>query len=453
MKRMIRLVVTFGIIMSMLLTLGASEAYAATTRNLFLYTNPVVKENGKANKEIKDKKPSKKPVKGEKTTEEEKTEEVTTEEEATEEMTEEIITEDKTDETDLNEEKIAAYEKVAASEAAWLWGQQLSNGAFAFYNTENGSVYINPYFSEIVAIALMKHDSSPNAKAAIENYFDWHFSHINTAAEDYNGLAGTIYDYDAVVQNGVVVSETSKNQYDSTDSYSALFIKALADYAKTYGDASYILAHEEQIKNITNVMFATMGTNGYTYAKPDYKICYLMDNAEVYAGLCAADYLYKDILGDTEMSAKVSKAVAFYNTNFNKHWWKGDHYATVLNPDYTEYTGYAFDWSMFYPCATAQMFPILYGLATPDSAYAFTAYNGLCNAWNWQDMDYISKGADVFCWGNFAYLGALMKDEERLDAYLNKYDEIIASGRPYPLYSAESAMVLMGCETIISQLK
>ena len=134
--------VTFGIIMCMLLTLGASEAYAATTRNLFLYTNPVVKENGKAKKESKDKKPSKKPVKGEKPTEEEKTEEATTEE-TTEEMREEIITEE---ETDLNEEKIAAYEKIAASEAAWLWGQQLSNGAFAFYNTENGSVYINPYY-------------------------------------------------------------------------------------------------------------------------------------------------------------------------------------------------------------------------------------------------------------------------------------------------------------------
>ena len=63
----------------------------------------------------------------------------------------------------------------------------------------------------------------------------------------------------------------------------------LADYAKTYGDSSYILAHDTQIRDIVNVMFATMGENGYTYAKPDYKICYLMDNAEVYAGLCAAD--------------------------------------------------------------------------------------------------------------------------------------------------------------------
>jgi len=462
MKRMIRVAVTFGTIICMLLTLGMTEVHAAGLRDPFLYKNPVVEKR----KDDKIKKPSKKPVKNEKPTEEASTEEAPTEEasteetpteeasteENTEETTEEMATEEQMEETKVNEQ-IAAYQKVAAEEAAWLWGQQLSNGAFAFYNSENGSVYINPYFSEIVAIALIRHDNSPNAKAAIENYFDWHFSHINTAEEDYNGLAGTIYDYDAVVKNGVVVSETSKNHYDSTDSYSALFVKALADYAKTYGDSSYILAHETQIRDIVNVMFATMGENGYTYAKPDYKICYLMDNAEVYAGLCAADYLYKNILGDAGMSAKINEAVAFYDTNFNKHWWKGDHYATVLNPDYTEYTGYAFDWSMFYPCATAQMFPILYGLATPDSAYAFTAYNGLCNAWDWQDMDYISEGADVFCWGNFAYLGALMKDEERLDAYLNKYDEIVASGRPYPLYSAESAMVLMGCEMMISQLK
>ncbi len=424
---MVRLVVTFGTILSILLSVGATEVSAAGLGNPFLYQNPVTKGR---------KENTKKPEK--------KAEQETSSEENTEEEMEEI---------EKNNERITFFETIASQEADWLWEQQLSNGAFAFYNHENGDVYVNPYFSEIVAIALMQHDASETARAAMEDYFDWHFAHINSAEEDYNGLAGTIYDYDVVVENGVVVSEVSKQQYDSTDSYSALFIKALADYVKVYGDTVYVRARAEQIKMIANVMFATMGTNGYTYAKPDYKICYLMDNAEVYAGLRAAEYLYANVLDDEEMYVKISGAVAFYEINFNKHWWKGDHYATVLNEDYSEYTGYAFDWEMFYPCATAQMFPILYGLAAPDSDYALTAYQGLCNAWDWQDMDYVSEGADVFCWGSFAYLGALMKDEQRLDTYLSKYGEIVAGGRAYPLYSAESAMVLLGCETTLNYLK
>lgn len=337
------------------------------------------------------------------------------------------------------------YEKIASEESEWLWNQQLSNGAFAFYNEYNGSVYINPYFSEIVAISLINYDSSADAKERIEAYFDWHFAHINSATEDYNGVAGTIYDYDVQVKHGVVVSETSRGSYDSTDSYSALFIKALADYVKVYGDTSYIVAHKEEIKDIVNVMFATMSPNGYTYAKPDYQIIYLMDNAEVYAGLNAAEYIYENVISDNAMYSKVSKAVDFYNDNFNTHWWKGDHYAAVLNPDYSEYTGYCFSWDMFYPCATSQMFPIMYGIVAPDSVYAETLYDGLCNAWEWQDMDYVTEGVDSFCWGSFAYLGGLMEDEVRLNAYLDKYGDIVEGGRKYPLYSSESAMVLMGC--------
>lgn len=395
-------------------------------------------------------------------------EELTTETSTTEELTSQEITESEaTSEQDIIAgesslqtpveqeeiyEKISHYKEMADAEANWLWSQQLSNGAFAFYNSDNGKVYINPYFSEIVAIALINHDSSPEAKTKMEHYFDWHFSHINTAETDYNGLAGTIYDYNVMVENGVVVSETSKGSYDSTDSYSALFIKALADYEKTYGDKEYLLAHESQIKDITNVMFATM-SGGYTYAKPDYKIMYLMDNAEVYAGLKAAEYIYSNVIDDAEMYEKVSNALAFYDEHFNEHWWKGDHYATVLNPDYSEYTGYEFSWDAFYPCATAQMFPILYGIIDADSTYAQEVYKGICGAWDWQEMDYVSENASVFCWGNFAYLGGLMKDEEKLDSYMNKYQDIVDSGRPYPLYSSESAMALLGCDEMIIQLE
>ncbi len=352
----------------------------------------------------------------------------------------------------MDAEKIAKYQAMSEAEAQWLWSQQMSNGAFAFYNEKNGSVTINPYFSEIVAISLINYDATEAAAEKIKKYMDWHFAHINTAEEDYNGLGGTIYDYNAVVENGIVVSETSKGSYDSTDSYSALFVKVLADYVKVYGDTEYIKTKKEQIDTIVNVMFATMAPNGYTYAKPDYKIIYLMDNTEVYSGLTAAKYLYQNVLEDAFMYEKINNALTHYNENFNKDWWKGNHYAAVLNGDNSEYTGYAFSWDMFYPCATAQMYPLLYCLIAPESEYAKTVYNGICNAWDWQDMDYVEEGVDVFYWGAFAYLGGLMGDEDRFNSYMEKYTAIIDAGRPYPLYSAEAAMVLNGCQVIQSKL-
>ena len=99
------------------------------------------------------------------------------------------------------------------------------------------------------------------------------------------------------------------------------------------------------------------------------------------------------------------------------------------------------------------MFPIIYGVVEAESTYAITVYESLCNNWNWQEMDYVTNGTTAFCWGNFAYLAALMNDEDRLFSYMNKYEEIINEGRPYPLYSSESAMVFMGCNEIINRNK
>lgn len=348
-------------------------------------------------------------------------------------------------------EKIEYYQELAKEEADWLWSQQMSNGAFAFYNEFNGNVRVNPYFSEIVAIALINYDNSVDAKNKIKKYMDWHFAHINSSSEDYNGLAGTIYDYTAVVKNGIVISESTKKTYDSTDSYSALFIKVLADYAKVYGDTQYIVEHKETIKDITNVIFANLSSNGYSYAKPDYKIRYLMDNSEVYAGLVSAKYIYSNIIDDSEMVEKINKTVEFFDANFNKHWWKGDHYAPTLSTKYEEHND--FSWNNFYPNATAQMFPVIYDVIDSNSNNAKVIYSGLCNSWDWQDMDYISEGVDVFCWGSFALLGAKMNDVSRFDAYMNRYKEIVDGGRLYPLYSSESAMVLMGLNTMIENLQ
>lgn len=304
----------------------------------------------------------------------------TTEEATTEEVTTEIV------ETD-NRNKTQKYRELADREAEWLWSQQMSNGAFAFYNAPYGTVSINPYFSEIVAISLIRHDDSKEAGNKIKKYLDWHFAHINSAQDDYNGLEGTIYDYTADVVNGVVVEERTNRTYDSTDSYSALFIKVLADYVKTYGDSDYVESHNEDVKAITDVMFATM-KGGYTYAKPDYAIRYLMDNSEVFAGLESAEYIYASVIDDDEMYKKVSKAAGFYRDNFNNDWWKGGHYATVLNFDNSEYTG-------------------------------------------------------------FALLAAQQGDTERFDRYIDRYQQIVDGGRMYPLYSAESAMVLNGLNEMI----
>ena len=357
---------------------------------------------------------------------------------------------------DISDEKLIYYKSLSKYEAEWLWNQQLSNGAFAFYNHNNGEVSVNPYFSAIVAISLINYDNSKLCKEKIEKYFDWHFSHLNNKSYDINNLEGTIYDYKYIIKKGEIIEETTKKQYDSTDSYAALFLRALGDYSKNMGienTKNYIIKKNGLINKIVNVILSTM-IYDYSYAKPNYKIIYLMDNCEVYSGLKSAQYLYTNIIkNEKDLLLSIQNKIKYFNINFDKEWWKGDHYASILNSDKTEYTHIEFNYEQFYPSATSQLFPFIYELIDPFSnEHSNIIYNKLNEYWKWEEMDYFKKNESNFYWGNFALYASILKDQQKLDKYLNEYQQIVDNGRKYPLYSAESGMVLLGLNKMINYI-
>ena len=334
------------------------------------------------------------------------------------------------------------YAALAAEEADWLWRQQLSNGAFAFRSAENGEVSVNPYFAAAAAIALTAYDGSPQAGERVRRYIDWHFAHLNTARDDKNGLAGTICDYRVTVSGGEVTAEESTGDYDSTDSYAALFLRLLWDYAQRYGDAALLTARAEQIRQVTEVLFATMD-RGYSYAAPDYHMMYLMDNCEVYGGLCAAERLCAAI-GDTALRRRVSAARLTYETRFLTDWYRDGHFRWAMSPDrYAGFTEEEFRWETFYPDAAAQLYPVIWGLVSPGSLPARRVYADFCRNRQWEKMDYRENGVSQFYWGAFALAAAKMGDADRLNGWLNCYEQAVSPDRAYPLYCFDSAMVLL----------
>lgn len=68
----------------------------------------------------------------------------------------------------------------------------------------------------------------------------------------------------------------------------------------------------------------------YSYAKPNYKIIYLMDNCEVYSGLKAAEFLYTNIIkNEADLLINIKNIITFFENNFDKDWWKG-----IIMPQY-----------------------------------------------------------------------------------------------------------------------
>ena len=348
------------------------------------------------------------------------------------------------EESILTEEERALYQNVVDTENAWLASMQLPNGALPMTYAKSGTLKLCPYFSDFAALSML---NQANLYADnVKKYMDWHFSHLNTAATDYNGVDGTIYDYNAIMSNGQVVREEYINgtpSYDSTDSYAATFLKVLQKYAEKTGDTAYIIAHKAEIERIVNALYSTM-VGGLTLAKPDYRVKYLMDNCEVYEGMVAGAKLYADVLipADASLAAtgdKLAADAALVAEKIESQMWNnaGNYYYPALNEGGTP--NYTFSWSNFYPSATAQPFPVIFGLIDPASDRAQQLYADFCSNVKWETMEY----DDTFYWGSNVQFGAMMKDTARVTAYLELYSRVAMRNHAYPLYNSDAAKVAM----------
>ena len=352
------------------------------------------------------------------------------------------------------EENIALFREVYETEIEWLASLQLDNGAIPMTPVKNGEVRMNPYFADFAALALL--DEADEYADEVKAYMEWHFDHLNTAETDYNGVDGTIYDYLITVKDGKATGETiamyKRNySYDSTDSYAATFLSVLNKYYEKTGDGEYIIAHAEEIERIINALFATFH-KGLTYAKPDWRVKYLMDNCEVYEGLLAASELYNKVLSDRDEAYKATEdkcsaaAVEVADTIESQLWLPALSHYQVGAWKIIGTTSDIFFWSKYYPCATAQLFPISHGLVAPNTERANMLYDKFCESYNWESFEY----DDVFYWGANLQAAVMMNDIDRVVTYMTNYAEL-TDDHAYPLYNADAARVCLAMNMLLEK--
>jgi len=343
----------------------------------------------------------------------------------------------------------AIHQDVAEKETEWLLSTQLSNGAFAMYPTQEGEAIINPYFADYTALALLKAGEIQAVKA----YLDWHFSHLNISETDVNGLTHTIYDYVAEVSGGIVVKETASMTYDSVDSYAATFLLLLSEYFDATGDIEYMKSNYPGITGVAQMLLSTV-KDGLTLARPDYPVQYLMDNSEVWCALQAADTLWDHALYEGLPTSEKENCLRLQSelrvlrnsiaVSLETLLWNHDEsryeYARQSN-DAIPF----FDESRFYPEAISQLSPMIFGILPPESARATTLYRRFCETWDWTSLALTTTGRTNQYWGMAAYCAAVMRDEERLNAYLDAYQTQVMNEHAYPLFNADAAWVVLAC--------
>jgi len=198
-----------------------------------------------------------------------------------------------------------AEEQAAAVCLSLIRGCQLPDGAFAQVSPvgkTHAPIWIAPYFANYAALALLsefdRHKNQEDLKR-VGSWLSWCVNN-QSAGGYWNDFEGTA---DAYATNGKV---------DAWDSSAALFLLVAGRYQRAGGSLSPgILTAAERaracIEHVTD-------SDGLTWAKPDYKIKFLMDNVEVCAGLRAATGLLSvsAVESATEHAARISKKLPVY---------------------------------------------------------------------------------------------------------------------------------------------
>lgn len=345
-------------------------------------------------------------------------------------------------EVEVREARSPKFFSIVEEEKKWFFSQQLSNGAFPNRSKENGEVSINPYFSSLGIWCILQCELTEEEINQIKEYLIWHFEHLN-CKKDVNGIKGTIYDYKAQIEDGKVIKEYSKDSYDSTDSYAAMFLAAVWKYYDITKDADFVKMYENEIRLVIDAMLSTMDKE-YSYSRPDYKIVYLMDNTEVYEGLVSSEKILREIYEDSTESEKIVDRIDIFERKFNEVWWKNGYYSPYLNEN-LQAKDEDFSWSNFYPDAVAQLMPIIFGLA--DEEKAQKVYEDFGKYRNWEDMDFVDNEESEFYWPLIMCAAAIMKDCDKTEKYIDNYLEKTLD-KEYPLILSDCGWFIYGTNVL-----
>jgi hypothetical protein len=248
-----------------------------------------------------------------------------------------------------------------ARDARWILRAQLPDGAIA---THLDHAAIWPYLGNYAAIGLVE----ATRRAGDRRYLQaaWRWLAWYQAHQDARGF---VTDYRR--SGGVMVST---GDMDSTDAYAGTFLLAARAALRASGDRARLATLRRGIGLAVRAIEATQDRDGLTWAKPSWRVKYLMDQAETYAGLRAASDLAL-ALDDPALAGRATDdadrlragVAALWNPATGAYdWAKHDTGARQRT-----------NWRVLYPDALQQVWAVAFGLVDPERASWLVARFGV----------------------------------------------------------------------------
>ena len=263
--------------------------------------------------------------------------------------------------------------------AAWILGLQSRTGdaagALALHAdpalTLDGQPYrhVIPYFSNLALTAVL--DAAPSAKAlaATERWVDWSLARIGPRGvppEHWVSASGDVIDCPAEMNTQPAVDRCQA--VDATDSAAATLLDLVRAYAHAGGDRQRLADWRGEVRAAGETLRGLQDRDGLTWARHDYRVKYLMDNAETVRGFRALAALERGVYGDRDAARRADALARRAATGL----------AGLRDPDTGLYVWARFedgaeqppDLDNWYADAVAQVWPLLFDAAPRAHAHA-----------------------------------------------------------------------------------
>lgn len=318
------------------------------------------------------------------------------------------------------------HERHIRLEKNWIIKNQgLSGEIYVNSQTEGGAKDVNPYFACQAALGLLTQPVMQQDLDAVMRYLQWH-------TRELIENKGIVCNYRYSESKQCLIST---GEYDSVDSYLALYLEVLAKYAKVTGDLSSVGDWKTAI-DISLDCLEELMADGLCRIKPDSERIYLMDNLEVLNSLRELQQLLpKD--------ERISKMIELLQQSIVLKLWNDDERHFEIGISNAEGKLFKYDGiRKFYPDALVQLYPIYYSLSGVDDKCLKALYNEFCDAYSWEE-EHIPDSS--FEWPILASIALIMDDIERAESYYTRYylEYGMDDSRDYPFYVGVSGMEIV----------
>ena len=228
----------------------------------------------------------------------------------------------------------------------------------------------------------------------------------------------------------------------------------MREYYRVYGDSSLFEDRREDFDRIVSAMFATYSPDvDLTGAKPDYMVCYLMDNCEVYDGCVAASELYESVFGDRQKAAELSSKARAVANGIEEHLYNGLPVIITHIVIRTVNATHLPTGRLFMLMRHVSFIRYIRAYKSEDER-AQTLYKTFNEHYKKEGRDWTKlTHGDSYPWATICRAAAVMGDTDSVLAYTDTmYRTYVRRGMPYPIYNSEAGQMMYALAICLSRV-